>query len=418
MFGFRAECQMIARRTMRFLVLILSLVSSAFAVEGQVFIVTQGGGNVKLGLVTIGIYPRAVFERYLAERKAAILPTFLARKAEYNEHEAARKKLTADAKRIWDQATNAHDTEAMERSIAMDKDAVRERQISEITKRECERLIGSLLNEIPVAVPTLAKTKTDADGRYKLDSVFPNDSILVASAARKVGEVIERYSWVLPTDEWESPLYLSNDNLFLLNSLEPGPELLSGSAEKRKALYPPKPEEPYRVDELVPRPPPVPDQRVSYQEYLKLHGIPRNAVNDEPTRSIPEDATIAPRVRSTLITEKTSGNEAVIVGMEAHWREYPDYISELTEIITSQWRQYSEGSPGIPPHKSHVTITFKINSKGETDIIKVEDTNCGKQGVWCCKSAIQQTQPYRKWTQEMIAVLGEDQKLTCMFYYK
>jgi hypothetical protein len=71
-----------------------------------------------------------------------------------------------------------------------------------------------------------------------------------------------------------------------------------------------------------------------------------------------------------------------------------------------------------PPHGSHVTITFKINSKGETDIIKVEDADSGKQGVWSCQNAIQARQPYGKWTDQMIAVLGDDQTLTFGFYYQ
>ena len=67
---------------------------------------------------------------------------------------------------------------------------------------------------------------------------------------------------------------------------------------------------------------------------------------------------------------------------------------------------------------SHVVITFKINSKGETDIVKIEDADAGKQGVFSCQSAIQARQPYRKWSEQMIAVLGDEQELTFSFYYQ
>jgi hypothetical protein len=83
-----------------------------------------------------------------------------------------------------------------------------------------------------------------------------------------------------------------------------------------------------------------------------------------------------------------------------------------------QWYRILEESRVSPPHGSHVTITFKINSKGETDIIKVEDADSGKQGVWSCQNAIQARQPYRKWSDQMIAVLGDDQTLTFGFYYQ
>ena len=121
----------------------------------------------------------------------------------------------------------------------------------------------------------------------------------------------------------------------------------------------------------------------------------------------------------SILTNRTSGTRnAGIMGQDARWSEYGEYLHELEEIVVSQWYRLNEESRVSPPHGSHVTITFKINSKGETDIIKVEDADCGKQGVWCCQSAIQDRQPYRKWTEQMIAVLGEDQTLDFAFYYQ
>ena len=35
-----------------------------------------------------------------------------------------------------------------------------------------------------------------------------------------------------------------------------------------------------------------------------------------------------------------------------------------------------------------------------------------------CQTAIQARQPYRKWTEQMIAVLGDDQTLDFAFYYQ
>jgi len=123
--------------------------------------------------------------------------------------------------------------------------------------------------------------------------------------------------------------------------------------------------------------------------------------------------------RTTILANRVTGvSNLGIIGMDARWSEYGEYLQELVEIVQTQWYQILQESRVSPPHGSHVIITFKINSKGETDIVKVEDTDAGKQGVFSCQNAIQARQPYRKWTEQMITMLGEEQTLTFAFYYQ
>ena len=121
----------------------------------------------------------------------------------------------------------------------------------------------------------------------------------------------------------------------------------------------------------------------------------------------------------SVVTTRAAGTTtAGITGRDARWSEYGAYLAELEEIVVTQWYRILEESHVSPPRGSHVTITFKINSQGETEIIKVEDADSGKQGVWSCQNAIQARQPYRKWTDQMIAVLGDEQQLVFGFYYQ
>lgn len=123
--------------------------------------------------------------------------------------------------------------------------------------------------------------------------------------------------------------------------------------------------------------------------------------------------------RSTILTNRVAGvSNLGILGMDARWSEYGEYLQELLEIVQIQWYSILRESRVSPPRGSHVIITFKINSQGETDIVKVEDAEAGKQGVFSCQNAIQARQPYRKWTEQMITVLGEEQTLTFAFYYQ
>ncbi|HWA27571.1 MAG TPA: hypothetical protein VG734_18085 [Lacunisphaera sp.] len=143
-------------------------------------------------------------------------------------------------------------------------------------------------------------------------------------------------------------------------------------------------------------------------------------VQVNPTQKVQPKA--RPRLtapRTTILTNRAAGVSNVgIIGRDARWSEYGEYLAELEEIVQVQWYHILAESRVMPPRGSHVIITFKINSKGETDIVKVEDSDAGKQGVFSCQNAIQARQPYRKWTEQMIAVLGEEQTLVFAFYYQ
>ena len=123
--------------------------------------------------------------------------------------------------------------------------------------------------------------------------------------------------------------------------------------------------------------------------------------------------------RSTILSNRATGVANIgILGMDARWSEYGEYLNELIEIVQAKWYSILRESRVSPPRGSHVIVTFRINAKGETEITKVEDADAGKQGVFSCQNAITYPQPYRKWSDAMIAVLGDSQELTFSFYYQ
>jgi acid phosphatase (class A) len=106
-----------------------------------------------------------------------------------------------------------------------------------------------------------------------------------------------------------------------------------------------------------------------------------------------------------------------VTGMDARWSDYGEYVTELIEIVQAQWHVLLKQSPATVPGGSSAVITFRLNSKGETGIVKVEDHGAGQDGVASCRNAITLPQPYRAWTAPMIAVLGQSQDLTFSFHY-
>jgi hypothetical protein len=104
-----------------------------------------------------------------------------------------------------------------------------------------------------------------------------------------------------------------------------------------------------------------------------------------------------------------------VIGVDAHFSQFGDYLQELVNIVQVQWERILSG--GVHPPHSHVAISFRINFKGEiSEIIKVEG-DAGEYGTGAALSAIREPAPYRAWTKEMVAILGEDQVINFTFYY-
>ena len=122
-------------------------------------------------------------------------------------------------------------------------------------------------------------------------------------------------------------------------------------------------------------------------------------------------------VRPSILSNRITGTANVgPIGYDARWSEYGDYMQEFIDIVDAQWRRINSESAVSPKPGTHVIVTFKLNSRGETEITNVVET-AGKTSVYACQAAIEARQPYRKWSEQMIAVLGDSQTLTFSFYY-
>ena len=481
-------------------------------IQGQVFIVTGGIGSIKLGLVTIGIYPRSQVLEYVADKKMKL---------------CALEQRSQTIDHIW-----------------------------------------KFFDDFPKS-GAIQKTKSDADGRFTISwnrsgDPLLDDVLLVATATRFNFVEAEFYTWVLPPEEWETPFFLSNDNCFKISTLAPLPELFSGDLVKRQAFYLKAKTESELADikagtvqnnklgvwwtseGVVKAPPqvPVPAEQVASNGFVAIDGetsaeqmqqnlnedllfcagitnlFDINNLDQRPTprvqpqpaypyemsrAGISGSATVRfiidengvvihtriirsshrnfevptlqavrkwtfkaarkggkavkvsatntlefalgdrqptpreleniknmiaqpkerPRIasaslnRTTPLTARLSGVVNVgIVGRDARWSEYGDYLNEMLKIIQVTCDRILEESRVGSPRGSHVVVTFKINAKGKTDIVKVEDADSGEQGIFSSKNAITYPQPYRAWSPQMIAALGDEQELSLAFYYQ
>jgi hypothetical protein len=106
------------------------------------------------------------------------------------------------------------------------------------------------------------------------------------------------------------------------------------------------------------------------------------------------------------------------VAVSAKWSNYGAYLHKMMEAIQIQWDRILIDSRTEPPSGTSVTVKFTMDLHGKiTEIIDVNSTS-SEQGKQSCLTAITMTAPYGDWTDDMIAVLGNSQELTFVFYYQ
>ncbi len=162
------------------------------------------------------------------------------------------------------------------------------------------------------------------------------------------------------------------------------------------------------------------EQRVEGQKDAPLlaGALDRTQIKIDRNRPQPRPI-IAQNVRPAILAENKFGTKNIgPVAYDARWSNYAQYLQRLIDSVQIQWEKLIEQSRVYPPNGSKVTVKFRLESTEGliAEILHVEGT-AGQQAERACISAITDRAPYGKWTEDMLAVLGESQELTFTFYY-
>jgi hypothetical protein len=194
----------------------------ATEVNGQVFIVTQGAGNIKLGLVTVtflteeqykiashdssGTYQNAI--NYYNERDSV---------ANNEKNMSLAEKYLNSAKMFEKIQEVMKKDQSKEIASNMEQYNYFKKKSTEYTRfttdERAERKALTAWIEIRSGrFHDVVSDKTDADGRFKV--ILKNIKYRVfANATRKVSDSDEEYHWLFEYTPDGKPLYLSNDNM-------------------------------------------------------------------------------------------------------------------------------------------------------------------------------------------------------------
>jgi len=178
--------------------------------EGEIFIVTKGGGNFKLGLVTVGLFRKDELASKLEAARARAAPEIerlspLLERAK-GDYEAANRLYTeaihnnempmAAFRKVSGALSDArHDYQALVREAAYFASG------------------DYFFQELPTA---MVAAKTNSDGRFSMKIPTTEPFALGAQAQRSVGDRTEKYFWLVEVSmegKSKDTILLSNDNL-------------------------------------------------------------------------------------------------------------------------------------------------------------------------------------------------------------
>lgn len=124
------------------------------------------------------------------------------------------------------------------------------------------------------------------------------------------------------------------------------------------------------------------------------------------------------QVRPAILADNEFGTKNVgPTSYDARWSNYGAYLQRLIDTVQIQWERILVDTKVYPP-PSTVAVKFVLNAEGKiARIVSVEgsSTEAAKRA---CVSAITDRAPYGVWTDDMQAMLGQEQEMTFTFHYQ
>ena len=195
--------------------LLLSACSKKKEVSGSVFIVTKGSENIKLGLVDVVAFNRFKFkEKYIDNRKAGLTNDVLWPITEHGltiiVSEAGLQLGRDKLKEIFEQNPDMSLSQMRTYQNIIEKGEGKNKKLYEKYFELQQQLIPLLIE----TSKSKQISKTDADGRFRLQDIGSDDTI-VALGNRMAGGSHEVYAWVIKYEDIpeSGQIMLSNNNL-------------------------------------------------------------------------------------------------------------------------------------------------------------------------------------------------------------
>jgi hypothetical protein len=188
--------------------------------SGEVFIVTKGGQNYKLGLVPIALYSLETLKRYLDQKKqqaqtelARLGPLVEAAKSEMD----AKNKTKSAAFDAWLHSHYSDPNRSALEAARNEADKGWKAAMGEYYRllSEQSKLASGAFYFVGLPEP-LVTTQTNSDGKFTVEMPTKGNLAIAANAHRSVGDSTEHYYWLIKVSlggAAKKAMILSNNNL-------------------------------------------------------------------------------------------------------------------------------------------------------------------------------------------------------------
>lgn len=134
----------------------------------------------------------------------------------------------------------------------------------------------------------------------------------------------------------------------------------------------------------------------------------------DPRRPRPRPTVVRTQKARPAIVSEDNG----LIGYDPKWRSYDGYLRRLTETVQMQWERIIINRNVLAPSGTSVVVKFALNFEGKVTRIVNVDNHSTEDGARACVNSITDRAPYGPWTEDMNAMLGEEQVLTFAFRYQ
>ena len=145
----------------------------------------------------------------------------------------------------------------------------------------------------------------------------------------------------------------------------------------------------------------------------------------DPSRPQQRPQLAQSQIRPTILANRVDGTSNVgVIAHSALKTTYGEYLNRVIEVVDAEWSRAIMGrferGTALPVDGSKVEVTFLLDKEGKVTISKV-DGNAGQLWNGVAVEAIaapaRYSEGYGKWSDDMIAVLGDRQELVFTFFY-
>ena len=163
---------------------------------------------------------------------------------------------------------------------------------------------------------------------------------------------------------------------------------------------------------------PVPEEIKGVRDAPQLEGAAAWVPRIDPRHPQPRKTLQQQHVRPAIFADNKYGTSNTgLIAFNAKWSKYGEYLQRMLEEIQVSWDKVLDQSQIYPSPGTLVTVTFHLNAKGEITGSISHKSDIEGAHVDACISALTLPAPYGPWSDDMIALLGDDQELTIGFYY-